>query len=176
MLCLETLYAARSLAATAHSSQRYGEHSYTKHLDEVFSVAVEFQVRDPAILIATFLHDILEDTDVTETELQRFVETDVIQLVKAVTDPPGFPNRKTRKAAAYKNIVQTPGATVLKLCDRIANVRSCWRVAIADKHNKSLLGMYKKEYGAFKKALYNQPQGVEADLWSELDRLMAWNP
>jgi len=172
---------ARNLAELAHTDvgQRYGEGPYTVHLDAVRSVAFEFGIVDPAILVATLLHDVIEDTKTTREQIEGIFGTRVADLVDAVTDPPGHPNRKTRKAASYPRILAVPGATKLKLADRIANVRSCWAVATAGaKRSKSLLGMYKREYGGFRKALRPEREidPVEVAMWNELDRLLAWRP
>jgi hypothetical protein len=46
-----------------------------------------------------------------------------------------------------------------------------------NKRNRSKLGTYKSEYGAFRKALRSPaPDALEAALWAELDRLLAWVP
>jgi len=126
-----TLKRARKVAGEAHAAagDRYGEGPYTTHLDEVRSVAFEFGITDEDILVATLLHDVVEDTALDETDIIEQFGGRVGVLVDAVTDPSGYPNRKTRKAAAYPRITAAPGAVKLKLADRIANVRSCWRVA-----------------------------------------------
>jgi (p)ppGpp synthase/HD superfamily hydrolase len=132
---------------------------------------------DNDILVAAPLHDVVEDTEVTKAQVDKRYGQRVADLVDAVSDPPGK-NRKSRKAAAYPRMLEIPGAVTLKLADRIANVRSCWAEAKAEKNNKSMLGMYKKEYGGFRKALKGSPlEESRADtlMWAELDRLLAWS-
>ena len=174
---------ALHLAAAAHdrAGDRYGPDPYTIHLLAVLSVLFEFGVTDGHVLVAAPMHDAIEDTDVTKEQVEERFGRRVADLVDAVSDPPGFPNRKTRKAAAYPRMLEVTGAVTLKLADRIANVRSCWSEAKADKQNKSLLGMYKKEYGGFRKALLDgrlpvTPTPTEKAMWDELDRLLAWSP
>jgi len=164
-------------ASVAHekAGDRYGPDPYKVHLLAVLSVAFEFEVTEFAVLVACPLHDVIEDTAVTLADVKMRYGSRVAALVDAVSDPIGYKNRKERKAAAYPRIKAVPSATVLKLADRIANVRSCWNEAKAEKRNKSLLGMYKKEYGSFRKALKGKEvDKVELVMWAELDRLLAW--
>ena len=174
---------ALQIAGAAHerAGDRYGPDPYTIHLLSVLSVCFEFGLTDRGILVAAPLHDAIEDTDVTKEQVAEQFGKRVADLVDAVSDPPGHPNRKSRKAAAYPRMKAVGGAVLLKLADRIANVRSCWSEAKADKRNKSLLGMYKKEYGGFRKALrpafgIGHPSASEQAMWAELDRLLAWSP
>src|ERR1700742_5077227 len=90
---------ARWFAIRAHADQRYGEHPYVKHLDDVAELvglgAGEFT------LVVAYLHDVLEDTAVTHRQLVAEFGSAVAVEVGAVTDPPGR-NRKERKAALYE--------------------------------------------------------------------------
>jgi (p)ppGpp synthase/HD superfamily hydrolase len=165
---------------------RYGRHPYKVHLIAVLSVAIEFGINDWFILQAIVLHDILEDTNVAPAKLEELFGHGVTSLVEAVTNEEyddqnnELTTRKEKFVYTYKKINQTEDAIYVKLCDRIANVRSCISVLediSSNKRNKSLYGMYKKEYGAFRKALYratNRP--ILAALWTELDKLMLWEP
>lgn len=182
---LARVQSAIAMAVRAHGDQRYGPNPYKVHLLEVLSVGFEFGVTDAPVLTAAPLHDAIEDTDLSKAKIEAAFGTRVANIVDAVSDPPGYKNRKERKAAAYPRIAAVPGAVTLKLMDRIANVRSCWREAQAEKAAKSLLGMYKKEHGGFRKALRvrvspsgvaREPFGPEAAMWDEIDRLVAWTP
>ena len=171
----------RDRARELHKNQRYGHMPYTFHLDAVLSVALEFYITDEDILRATRYHDAIEDTEAVFEDIQAWAGTRVAELAWAVTLEDGK-NRREKFQAAAPKIVATRGATILKLCDRVANVRNCWQELAdqdANKRNKSKLGMYRKEYPMFRKALYNtDPDYTETEmaLWAELDRLLAWNP
>lgn len=178
MSFLEELNVIRTYAEYQHGleNQRYGEYPYIKHLNDVCAVTLEFHVMDEDIVKASLLHDVIEDTGATYDVIKSRYGERIARLVDAVTDPEGLSTRKQRKAAVYEKINACDGAVTIKLADRIANVRSCWAVATADKLNKSRLGMYRKEYGAFRKALRNESKATVPDLlmWTELDRLLAW--
>ncbi|MGW2158178.1 HD domain-containing protein [Nonomuraea sp. NPDC001699] len=78
-------------ARTQHGvRQRPTGRPYVEHLLEALEVAVAgAQVRDPDVLTAVVLHDVLEDTACTERELARRFGADVTGLVRWVTRPAG---------------------------------------------------------------------------------------
>ena len=122
---------ARAFAIDAHGGQRYGEHPYVVHLDEVVAILHAFVVAPgPELLVIGYLHDVVEDTPVTLTQVgQRFGEG-VARCVDLLTDAPGR-NRKERKAATYARLAEVPPdapegrALVVKAADRLANARRC---------------------------------------------------
>lgn len=155
---------ARVIAIEAHGKQLYGEMPYVFHLDAVHSVLVEFGCDNPAILAAAYLHDVLEDTDYDPIKLQMEFGTGIAMIVNRVTNRPGK-NRKKRNLATYPIIRMAKSSIMLKLADRIANVRQ------AKNDSPGLLQMYAQEYPDFKVQLYNDDHGV-ATMWQELDSLM----
>ena len=152
---------ARDFAIIAHGDQRYNGEPYVVHLDEVAAVLREFGVTDPTLIDAAYLHDVLEDTSVRHWDLAVKFPCSY-WLVRVVTDQPGI-NRKERKAATYPKIAANPGATTLKLADRIANTRR------AIKERPRLLQMYRDEYPDFRKAL--RVVGENDEMWICLDDL-----
>lgn len=163
-------YEAWDFAVRAHHGQRYGAHPYCVHLDQVAAVAEEFlsEVEDVEFLAACFLHDTVEDTDVTLQYIESGFGARVAQLVGAVTCVKGL-RRSEKFKEAYPRIRATEGAVLLKLCDRIANVRSCYDT------RSPLILMYGKEYPEFRRQLKDQPSGAAAPLWDELDRLLGFS-
>lgn len=154
---------ARALAVKAHGEQKYGDVPYEVHLDAVVAVLKEFGNFDEVSLCAGYLHDVLEDTQVTKMRIWQECGDEISILVELLTDQPGR-NRAERHAATYPGIALHPKAVTLKLADRIANVRAS-RV----KGKEGLLRMYQKEYGEFKAALKGEHHGA---MWAELDRLL----
>ena len=152
------LQQARAYATQAHSGQRYGELPYTVHLQAVEDVMRRFGITDEDLLVAAWLHDVVEDTDHPLTEIIALFGSRVAELVGRVTEPKGG-SRAQRHAYSYPNIRENPDAITLKLCDRIANVES---------GGKS--GMYRSEYEGFKQALYREDDN-NLRLWMHLDNL-----
>lgn len=164
---MDTLTFAKSYANLFHierNRQMYGVLPYTHHLAAVEGVLREFGETRDDLLVAAWLHDIVEDTDVKIRDVEENFGENVAALVHAVTSEPGE-NRKTKVALTLPKTREAgPDAVRLKLADRIANVRN----------GGASLGMYVKEYPAFRHALYTQGSG-NGKMWEELDRLMGYS-
>lgn len=159
---------AKAFAHMAHRGQKYGEHNYTFHLLQAVRVLKEHGFTNK-YLAAGWLHDYLEDTpDASLPLLQAEFGNEIAELVFAVTDEPGE-NRRERHAKTYPKIKAVPGAVVIKLADRIANVEFAW--ASRDPR----LFMYRKEYGGFREALQaDDASRTVLAMWDRLDKLMGW--
>lgn len=161
---------ARIFAADAHGSQKYGNHPYTQHLSDVAKVVERFNLfrYSPeyfVLCVAAWLHDVVEDTDVTFDDLAENFDSQVVSLVQAVTDEPGK-NREERHAKTYLKIRKAGMfAVFLKLADRIANVENCIATG-----NEGLLGMYQKEHNGFVKVLRRDAELF--NMWEHLDGLV----
>lgn len=157
----------RQYAIRAHGSQKYGNEPYVVHLDEV----AEIVGSEPFASTVAYLHDVLEDTEVTRNELAEAFGRDVAEAVSYVTDPGGR-NRKERKAELNRRLaaldpreLPARAALVVKAGDRLANVRRC------AEGGDSKLRMYRREHEAFRAACH-RPGLCEA-IWTELDELLA---
>jgi guanosine-3',5'-bis(diphosphate) 3'-pyrophosphohydrolase len=168
----ELLEQARDVAIAAHGEQRYGTLPYEHHLAKVVEVLKRFgaSIDDPAtapLIVAGWLHDILEDTPIMREDLKTQFGPEVAELVWRVTDEPGA-SREDRKPATYRKTKDNELAVILKLADRIANVEE----GIAAKSNK--LGMYRREQGEFSGILRDATQHPMAlAMWKHLDELLA---
>jgi guanosine-3',5'-bis(diphosphate) 3'-pyrophosphohydrolase len=162
---------AKTLAASAHADQRYGDLPYLHHLCAVVAVLERFgaSLDDPwtaPILVAAWLHDALEDTPLPLDTLRQQLNDPIADLVWLVTDEPG-PNRKARKAATYLKLQRSEPAITLKLADRIANVEHCLL------SNPRLLSMYRKEHPSFTLALAPPcAHPIPLAMWSHLHGLL----
>lgn len=118
---------ARDFAVKAHGDQKYGEFPYSVHLDEVASIAKQYG--ETAEIVA-YLHDVVEDTDVTAQEIEAIFGGLVARCVQILSDEPGE-TRKIRKAATYLKMSAVDGeeclALLVKSADRLANMRACIR-------------------------------------------------
>lgn len=159
-------FEARKFAEMAHGSQIHSKNRpYVMHLDDVVTVLTHFGITDDTMIQAGYLHDTLEDTQVTAEDVYRLFGPDVMTLVSAVTDEPGK-NRTERKAKIYPKIKATPGATTLKLADRIANLER----SILQQEPKFVM-MYVREYPEFRAALYVDTE-INRPLWEHLHNLV----
>lgn len=162
---------ARSFALAAHGSQMYGNRPYAFHLEAVVGLLSPYG--DEARIIG-YLHDVVEDTAVSEDEVRERFGARVAECVRLLTDAPGA-NRTERKAATYARLAEvTAGSAgelslVVKAADRLANVRCC----VADPQ-PARWQVYRQEQAAFRRAAYRA--GLCEPLWAELDSLLAAPP
>lgn len=125
---VQQILAAARFAAEKHASQRRkgvaGE-PYVNHLIEVAQlIASSSEALDSHLVMAGLLHDTIEDCGVTYQELERQFGCDVANLVAEVTDDKSLP-KATRKALQVENAPKkSVRAQVIKLADKISNLRS----------------------------------------------------
>lgn len=168
----QKVQAAKKFAELIHQDQRYGHEPYLVHLQDVVDVLlIEFGVTDKDELSAAFLHDSIEDTGVKVETIADLFGARTAELVEAVSDEQinkatgqPYKNRKERKAATYPKIKSTPGATPIKLADRIANLRHAIQA-----NNAPMFYMYKKEQPEFMKAL--RVIGEYDAMWAKIEAL-----
>ena len=120
---------------------------YTFHLNMVAFVADEFMYLPEnmwsELKIACYAHDLIEDCRVSYNDCKDALGIYVADIVYAVTNEKGKKRSERANDKYYEGIRNTPGATFVKLCDRIANVRY-------SKMTKSrMFEMYKKENEEF---------------------------
>jgi len=113
---------AATLARLAHAGQRYDGEPYPAHLEEVVAVLAEHGVEDPQLVAAAWLHDVVEDTPVEAEAIAAEFGARVGAIVSAVSVP-GWDDAEAAKRDSWTRIAATPGAVVVKLGDRVANVR-----------------------------------------------------
>lgn len=149
---------ARNFAINAHKDQMYGNHPYVYHLDMTFS----FVSNDGRIEgILAYLHDILEDTDISYNDIEKRFGSIVADSVLLLTDEPGI-NRKERKRKTNEKLSKSSNLSALKVkaADRLANTTQS-----VIENNLSKIKMYLKEYDDFKKAVFRYPNSI----WTTLE-------
>lgn len=158
---------AKQFATKAHGDQKYGDFDYTKHLQDVEDVLKEFdQFCTPYMCAAGWLHDTIEDTDITFDKMVDEFGRNLARVVFAVSDEPGK-NRKERHERTYPKLrAAGRDAICVKLADRIANVRHSLT------YNHGLYKMYQKEYVDFR--AYLKMPGELKEMWAALDVLMLY--
>lgn len=133
---MEVLKQIEAFAGQAHGHQkrRYSDEPYIAHPVRVKNACAEY-TRDIPVLAAALLHDVLEDTEVTEGSLQSFLygimdskpAAQTLNLVKELTDvytKDRFPqwNRRKRKQKERERIRNTSAdAQTIKYADIIDN-------------------------------------------------------
>jgi (p)ppGpp synthase/HD superfamily hydrolase len=157
---------ALMVAEKAHNNQTYDIYPYMYHIRQVVKIAEELGY-DESIIIASVLHDTLEDTALSFNDIKKAFGKEVAEIVYCVTDELGR-DRNERKEKTYPKIQANWKATVVKICDRIANVSQ------SKEYNKGLYEMYKKEHEIFCSRLMSKehPHEETNKAWNRLGVLL----
>ncbi|MGI5165037.1 HD domain-containing protein [Spirillospora sp. CA-253888] len=128
---LDLLDRAAEAARRWHGDQRRPTGApYMEHLLEAVEVLARgADVTDADVLAAALLHDAVEDTDATVTDVEDEFGPDVAELVDWVTKPPatgaGRQAKRAAKSAYLRRLGEAPERAVLvKLADRASNVQT----------------------------------------------------
>ena len=126
---------ATRLAAQAHDGayRKGGRAPYLLHVMETAEI-VGTMTEDEDVLAAAVLHDVLEDTSVTEEELRETVGGHVTELVLAVSenkrrDQPAEMTWRLRKQESVERLLKEPRLEVkmIALGDKLSNIRALQR-------------------------------------------------
>ena len=125
-----TLLRAYAFAEQAHSGQkRASGEAYFIHPCAVAKILMELGL-DSATVAAAFLHDVIEDTPVTEEDIRSNFGDEVLELVSGVTklDKIEFRSQEEEEAENFRKIFVAMAkdirVIIIKLADRLHNMRS----------------------------------------------------
>lgn len=163
---------AALFAAEKHANQRRkgaGGEPYINHLLEVAAlVASALTAPDPNLIVAALLHDTIEDVEVTKEELaQRFGE-DVAGLVMEVTDDKSLPKAERKRLQVETASKKSVRAQVIKLADKISNLRSILSRPPADWDRDR-----KRQYFLWAKQVVDNLSAPNTKLTTEFDQIFA---
>lgn len=115
-------YNSLALAAEYHKYQQYGTKPYLYHLLNVWYEAEQFcnkknikGIKMDIILSVAALHDIIEDTSIDINKIKQ-INNKVYNIVELLTKKQSLENY-------YIEISKNEIASIVKLCDRICNVK-----------------------------------------------------
>lgn len=127
---MEVVERARIFATAAHSAvaqlRKYTMEPYIVHPREVADIVATVD-HTPEMLAAAWLHDVVEDTGVTNEVIRAEFGDKIAELVGWLTDVsrPEQGNRATRKAIDRAHTAAAPAeAQTIKLADLISNTKS----------------------------------------------------
>mgnify|MGYP001279524582 FL=1 len=118
---------ARALATEHHSLYHLYDADQSPALEHITQVAgfVGRHGGDDAMIAAAWLHDIVEDTEVTLEQVEDRFGTEVAGLVDGLTDPDHFeamPLEQRKRLQAQRIRSQPDRVKCIKLCDQLSNV------------------------------------------------------
>ncbi len=121
------LLEAARFAAKKHTGQmRKGDDAepYINHPLEVANLLANVgKVEDYDVLIAAVLHDTVEDTDVSEEQIEEMFGENVASIVMEVTDDKSLSKAERKQKQVEHAPDLSDGAKQLKMCDKISNIR-----------------------------------------------------
>jgi (p)ppGpp synthase/HD superfamily hydrolase len=123
---LAQLLTALQFAARKHRTQKRKDAEaspYINHPIEVATILATHGVTDMATLVAAVLHDTIEDTRTTPEELEQQFGPEVRAIVLEVTDDKRLPRAERKRLQIEHARHRSPRAKLVKLADKIANVR-----------------------------------------------------
>ena len=177
----QMLEKAKALALQKHEGQGYGGKPYSFHLERVAEILTEYGFTAPEQLVVGWLHDIVEDTDVTCVALEVEFDLELARAVAWLSDDYG----KTRWEKKWRTLIAKredidyelrtgvdvfPGylkrAIRAKVADRLCHFRS-----MLEGLGTHLLPMYLREALSFRLAYHTK--GICDEMWVEYDKLVA---
>lgn len=138
---------------------------YYKHLEDVHEVLQRYNITDENILVAAYLHDSVEDTQMKVSLIEKYFNSEIANIVYCVTNEHGI-DEKEKNQKTYTKLAKNQKAIILKLADRIANVENG-----IENNNKKHYNKYRDSYEIFKYYLYSDSHVLARGLWKHLDSL-----
>ena len=120
------LLKATHFAAEKHRNQRRKDAAETPYINHPITVAETLRIHgvmDEDILVAALLHDTIEDTDTTAREISEVFGKGVLELVLEMTDDKSLPKLQRKELQMEHASQLSKGARLIKLSDKICNVR-----------------------------------------------------
>ncbi len=122
---------AANFAAIKHSSQRRKDKEQTPYINHAIGVAQilaqEGGVVDPIVLQAALLHDTVEDTDTTLTEISELFGDKVAAIVAEVTSDMTLVREERKRLQVESAPSKSPEAKLIKMADKLYNLRDLRR-------------------------------------------------
>ena len=172
---LDLVLKATEFAAHKHRNQRRKDANASPYINHPIALArvlrVDGGVDDAAVIAAALLHDTIEDTDTSYNEIRGQFGARVADIVAEVTDTKWLQKGARKRLQISKAARATEGAKLVKLADKIANLRDIianppadWSVA------------RKREYFDWAKRVVDRVRGRNLRLERRFDSLYRKRP
>lgn len=127
---------AASFAADKHRRQRRKDAEASPYINHPLALADILArvggVEDAKVIAAALLHDTVEDTDTSIEELQARFGKRIASMVAEVTDDKSLSKEERKRLQVTKARTKSLGARLVKLADKIANLRDLTSAPPAD--------------------------------------------
>lgn len=166
---------AAAFAARKHSEQRRKDASASPYINHPIALAKilaeEGGVTDPRVIAAALLHDTIEDTQTSLRELSGEFGDTVAGIVAEVSDTKWLGVATRKKLQVTKTPRASKGAKLVKLADKIANVRDMLARPPAGWSIER-----RREYFDWAKTVVDQLRGTNAKLERRFDQIYRRRP
>lgn len=163
---------AASFAADKHRRQRRKDAEASPYINHPLALADilarEGAIEDAQVIAAALLHDTLEDTETSIEELEARFGKRVASMVAEVTDDKSLPKDERKRIQILKSATKSPGAKLVKLADKIANLRDLVASPPADWSEER-----RAEYFEWAKEVVGGLRGSNASLEAAFDEAYA---
>lgn len=115
---------SKEFAINAHGTQKYGKMPYEYHLQQVVSKLIhwrdlgQWEITDECLAVA-WLHDVIEDTDTSLTDLENYFSDEIGYQVMMLSKY-GIEDYQTYIDIIKKN----PIAKLVKMADTLSNLEA----------------------------------------------------
>lgn len=124
---LDLILEAAAFAADKHRMQRRKDAEASPYINHPLALAHilsrEGKISDPVVLCAALLHDTVEDTETTLEELEARFGAEVAATVAEVTNDDSLPKAEQKRLQVAKAASRSRAAKLVKLADKISNLR-----------------------------------------------------
>ena len=163
---------AASFAANKHRLQRRKDADASPYINHPLSLATilakEGGVEDAKVIAAALLHDTVEDTDTTIEEIEARYGNRVAGIVAEVTDDKTLDKAERKRLQVLKSASKSPGAKLVKLADKISNLRDLISAPPSDWSDER-----KSEYFNWAKEVVSGLRGTNPHLDAAFDEVHA---
>ena len=174
----KNLIRALHYAAQQHSPQRRKDEAASPYINHPIALMhilnIEAGIDDEDVLIAALLHDVMEDCSGPH---QMFIEDrrreigeqfgpTVLNYVEAVTDDKSIDKQSRKRAQVEKGATKPLGAKLVKIADKIANLRDIKNAPPANWNDER-----KTEYFRWANEVVDQLRGSHEKLESLFDEV-----
>lgn len=138
---MKNLERALLVAERVHAKETYDIYPYMYHIRQTVLIAQELGF-DEEVQVGCALHDVMEEGNLSYNDLKKHFGVEIAEIVFCVTDELGR-DRREKKDKTYPKIKSNLKATLVKFCDRIANM------AHSKEHGSSMYERYLRENSDF---------------------------
>ena len=172
---LKMLLKALAFAANKHKDQRRRDIDTSPYINHPISLADilcnEAHITDIETICGALLHDTVEDTETTAEELEIEFGPAICNIVMDVTDDKSLPQAVRKQAQIDHAALISDKAKLVKLADKISNLRDVLNNAPADWTLERRLA-----YFDWARKVIDQLRGVHPVLESLFDEAYAKRP